>query len=297
MPFTDINPLEYYYMHGYKIMNPLCRLLSANPQYRTVYGSKDITDLSKDPGGLMLLNSITIDALQYLKKCTDSKSWDLLSIDEMQMRTMLTGQATHERQAYIDAGVPEANLPSESALRKGTRKAVADRIRDLWELCIAARTELAAAEPATDPWIIRGDGNRSASALAAAGAAFPDGGLIPDTTRFGKTWHTNQFWSTSEGDDLASVAGKAVVWLVRIKAGATQGRAGGLYLSEKEVLFPYDMPIFMEGGVSISAADQIAGLKLDIFTRPEELRSKISSVFAANSWPSGKAKFLVGHEE
>ena len=292
--FTDIAPLTYYYMHGYKIMNPFCRIITQLPTHRLLLEDTTFENREDDPGNKVLLHSTCVDILQKLKRQTDSKGWALLQIDEETEKAMITGDVSTLRGNLIDAYGAD-NVPTPKVLRDGMRGGVIERLRALWTLCQQTASALAAETPATCDWVIRGDGAGAKGYFATQGANFVP--HAPSWTRFGRDWGTNQFFSTSVGDELASVAGRAVIWVIRLKTTGSKGRLGGAYTSEAEVLFPYDVKIRFEGGVVVSAADQLDTINLASFEGPEVLRAKLKAVYLKNGFSTGsKTHFLVAKE-
>lgn len=300
--FTDIPPLVYYYMHGYKVMNPFCRILSENPQYRFILEWRNLQFAGEKDSRQVLADSITIKTLMTLQKSLDSKSWDLLGLEDLLTTSVITGDGGAEQRSLVEAyreyGVT-IDLPNAAAVLAASRKKSRDKLGSLWRLLIDTREALLAASPPTCSWLIRGDTAGMIGYLATQGAVYPADSLVASACRFGAIWRTNQFFSTSDGDELASLAGKALVWLIRINPGATQGRVGGIYTSEAEVLFPYDVSLMLNGGVTVSSIEQIDGVNLASFDRPEGLRVKMRQVYEANrnSWTNGKARFLVATEQ
>lgn len=299
--FTDLKPLEYYYLHGYKLMNPFCRILSENPQYRFILEWRNLKYVGENNSRQVLADSITIKALMTLKKSLDSKTWDLLGLDELTVKSVLTGDAEDEYQSMVDGyrsmGVT-TGLSDRTSILAHSRKTARDKLGALWRLLIDTRSALAAAQTPICTWLIRGDTSGMIRYLATQGVVFPEASAAASACRFDVIWPTNQFFSTSVGDELASLAGKALVWLIRINPGATQGRSGGLYTSEAEVLFPYDVRLMLNGVVSVSSAEQIEQLGLDGFDEKDKLRQKLMAVYVKNkrSWPNGKAMFLIATE-
>ncbi|MCD2517131.1 hypothetical protein LQ564_12525 [Massilia sp. G4R7] len=300
--FTDVEPLSYYYKHGYKLMNPFCRILSESPQYRYILEWRNLQYEGEKDSRQVVADSVTIKALMTLKRSLDSKSWDLLNLDESSVNSVLTGDAGAEHRlmvsTYREMGVT-TDMPSEGDVLKYARKTSRDRLGALWHLLVETRRALAAASPPACSWLIRGDTDGMIGYLATQGATFPPATPLAASCQFDRTWQTNQFFSTSDGDELASLAGRALIWLIRINPGATQGRVGGLYTSEAEILFPYDVTLRLNGGVLVSSVEQIDNVNLASFDKPEELRKKLRQVYKANqsSLTNGKARFLVATEE
>ncbi len=297
--FTDIAPLDYYYKHGYKLMNPFCRILSENPQYRFILEWRNIEHVGEKNSRQVLADSITIKTLMGLRSL-DSKSWDLLGLDESQTNTIITGDASAEHESFVRTyegmGVT-TGLPSKSEMLAGTRKTARDKLGSLWRLLVDTKIALANASPPTCSWLIRGDTEGMVSYLATQGAVFPVA-VAHHAFKLGVTWRTNQFFSTSVGDVLASLAGKALVWLIRINPGTTQGRSGGIYTSEAEVLFPYDVTLTLVGGIAVSSVEEIKSLNLQAFVHVVGLREKLLQVYQANgkAWPNGLARFVIAVE-
>ena len=299
--FTDVAPLDYYYLHGYKIMNPFCRILSATPQYRYILEWKDVKYAGEKDSRLVLANSIAVKIMMAMKSAlaNDSKAMDLLDLNEMTVNSVITGNGDGEQNALVSAYAKEGmqlDLAGDSVLKTGT-ELVCNRFAALWNLLMETRRALLAAAPATGSWVIRGDTAGIINYLGTEGALVPMGNPAPSVVKFGTVWRTNQFFSTIVGDELASLAGKALVWLIRIQPGSTQGRTGGIYSSEAEVLFPYDVALRLDGAVCVSSVDQISKLDLHAFGQEAALCSKLKAVYRANTFPDGKAWFLVATEQ
>jgi len=299
--FTDNKPLDYYYKHGYKLMNPFCRILSENPHYRFILEWRNLKYEGEKDSRHRIADSITIMILMALQKSLDSKSWDLLDLDDLMTKTVITGDAGTEHRSLVDGyrkeGVTDG-LPTAAEVLAASRKMSRDKLGSLWRLVIETREALLSASPATCSWLIRGDTAGMLGYLSTQGVSFPADSSLGGAIRFDTRWRTNQFFSTSEGDELASLAGKALVWLICIEPSTTQGRAGGIYKSEAEVLFPYDVTLHLEGGIWVSSIAQIDSLKLSAFANSDDLRTKMRQVYEANkhAWANGKVKFLVAKE-
>ena len=144
--------------------------------------------------------------------------------------------------------------------------------------------------------LIRGDSSKMKQYLETLGLSFPDIGT-PHCQIYRKRWRTNQFFSTSVGHSLAGPASRALVWLIRIDKKTTKGRSGGHYTSESEILFPYDVEFELEGVIHVGAETNIAGLKLNLLTDPERVRSELTEVYQANRFTQQTAPwFLVAKE-
>lgn len=299
--FTDIAPLDYYYMHGYKIINPFCRILSGTPQYRYILEYKDLKSNGEKDLRVVLANSVTVKIMMAMKSAlaNDSKAMDLLDLDELTVNSVITGNGDKERNALVSAYAKEGvklDVTGDSMLKTGN-SLICNRFASLWNLLIETRKALLVASPATHSWVIRGDTAGIINYLGTEGALVPTSNPAPSVIWFGTVWRTNQFFSTSVGDQLASLAGKALVWLIRITPGSTQGRTGGIYSSEAEVLFPYDVSIRLDGAVCVTSVEQIAHLNLAALGQADALRVKLREVYEANTFPDGKAWFLVATEQ
>lgn len=298
--FTDIPPLEYYYLHGYKLMNPFCRILSENPQYRFILEWRNLQFEGEKDSRLRLADSITIKTLMSLKGSLDSKALKILGLDEWELNCVITGDASGEHKALVkESGMKAEDLPSASQILGGARETARNRLGSLWQLLVQTRIALASAAPPSDTCLIRGDTSGMINYLSTQGVSFPPPTAAAFANVSSVVWRTNQFFSTSIGNELASLAGKALVWIIRINPGSTEGRSGGVYTSEAEILFPYDVSFKLDGVIGASSREQIAGLNLSGFSKAEELRAKMIAVYDANknSWTDNKVRFLVATEQ
>lgn len=297
-PFTDIEALAYYYKHGYKIMNPFCREMTANSHYKVTLDEYIRNIDSPTNPKQAEADELTARVLQSLKGKIDSKSWSLLGIDDRLEKTVVSGSAKEEHEelvsAYRSMGQTEG-LPTEEQILAGSKKQASDRIAALWQLVKDTKTALAGKDMPKCDWVIRGDTGGMVEFLRTQGVTIPESSSAASANLSTSSWSTNQFFSTSEGDELASLAGKALVWLIRVQ-GKSEGRVGGIYESEVEILFPYDVSLSISGVVSVGAEDQIAGLELTGFDKSEELRAKILAVYKANTFPSNQIRFLICSE-
>jgi hypothetical protein len=293
MPFTHAKPLDYYYMHGYQIMNPFYRILSAHPQY--MY----LIDAAIAGGNDAAVKSVITKVLMDLKKATEFRGWDFMNLDETMMQAIFAGDASAEHGELVKQFGADAVIGSERVIMKGYRQQAADRLSDLVDLLEDARKELELQKRPRCSWVIRGDSSGMTKYLKTQGIEFPE--VIASSAQcyfFNKDWQTNQFFSASDGDELASLAGRAIVWLIRIDPERTSGRAGGNYLVEKEVLFPYNIQLHLKGGIDVASENDIGNLNLEKFGHPEELRAKLLKVYRANrsAWTANKARFLIAGE-
>ncbi|UWI55353.1 hypothetical protein [Xanthomonas oryzae] len=112
-------------------------------------------------------------------------------------------------------------------------------------------------------------------------------------------WSTNQFFSTSTGDELASLAGRALVWVIHIDPARTRSRDGGSYVSESEVLFPYETPFHLYGYAEVSSLEQIAQVDLNGLPRSTLLRDRMHQIYAkgGSTWPGNRCRFLFAEEQ
>ncbi|WP_414448101.1 hypothetical protein AB4851_01305 [Burkholderia sp. 22PA0099] len=291
MPFVATPPLDYYYLHGYKIMNQFYRIMAAQPQY------KYMVDQALTNGNNVAFNSVITKVLMDLKK--DPKGWELMKIDEQMMTAIMQDDASADHRELISALGPGPNVPSERQIMQDYRQQAATRLSDLVDLLEDTKGALQARPRPTGSWVIRGDSVGMVQYLKTQGIAFPD---VPPPAgqcyRFDKDWRTNQFFSTSSGDGLASIAGVSLVWIMRIDPARTQGRIGGAYTSEEEVLFPYEVPFQLECGIDVASEGDIGKLNLASFSQPDNLRTKLLGVYRANAsrWSGNKARFLVARE-
>jgi len=294
MAFTDIQPLDYYYAHGYKVMNPFYRIMAAHPQY------KYLVDRAIGNGNDAAVNSVITKVLMDLKNAADPKGWDLMQLDETTMAAILGGDAIIEHRELVKHLEPGVAAPSEREIMQGYRQQVSNRLSQLVDLLEDTREALRSKPRPECSWVIRGDSRGMTQYLKTQGIEFPaDVAPSGHCYRFGKDWQTNQFFSTSTGDTLASLAQRALVWIIQIDPKRTSGREGGAYLSEKEVLFPYEVRLHLECGIDVASEDDIGKLDLNAFGQKEkELRAKLLTVYRANksSWPANRARFLVARE-
>jgi hypothetical protein len=292
MGFTDIAPLDYYYAHGYQVMNPFYRIMAANPQYKYLVGR------AIDNGNDTAANSVITKVLIDLKNTASPKGWDMMQLDETTMAAILGGDAMieHRELVALAGGGP---VPSERNIMQGYRQQVSNRLSELVDLLEDTREALRSKPRPGCAWVIRGDSTGMIRYLKTQGIEFPDV-VAPSghCYRFGKDWLTNQFFSTSDSDTLASLAQRALVWIIQIDPARTNGREGGAYLSEKEVLFPYEVRLHVEAGIDVASEADIGNLNLNTFGQPAQLRAKLLAVYRANrsSWPANKARFLVARE-
>lgn len=294
MPFTAMPPLDYYYLHGYKIMNQFYRIMAAQPQYRYM------VEHALTNGNHVASNSVITKVLMDLKR--DPKGWDLMDIDERMMAAIMQGDASAEHRELATAMAqfnPGAAVPTERQMMQDYRQQAAARLSDLVDLLEDTKTALLAKQRPTGSWVIRGDSVGMTQYLKTQGIAFPE--AVPPAGqcyRFDKGWRTNQFFSTSSGDALASIAATSLVWIMRIDPARTQGRIGGAYASEEEVLFPYEVPFHLECGIDVASENHVGGLNLGPISQPDALRAKLLAVYRANAarWNGGKARFLVARE-
>lgn len=290
MAFVDTPPLDYYYLHCYKIMNQFYRIMAAQPQYKYMVNQAMVN------GNDAAFNSVIAKVLMELQK--DPKGWTSMDIDEPMMRAITKGEATAEHREMA-AIYGAAGVSSERDMMRQYWQRAATRLSDLADLLEDTKGALLARPRPTGSWVIRGDAKGMTDYLKTQGIAFPD--VAPpggQCYRFDQGWRTNQFFSTSSGDGLASIAGSSLVWIMRIDPARTQGRIGGAYTSEEEVLFPYEVPFQIECGIDVASANDIAGLNLAAIGRPDDLRAKLLGVYRTNAsrWDGSKARFLVARE-
>lgn len=307
MPNTDsfhaTPPLDYYYKDGYQVMNPFCRIISEAPQYRYAleYRNGHYTGDKINPW-TVFADSVTARILIALKENLRDGQWRMLGISDEQLRTVRNGDAEAEFAEYA-ANMRAADMSlsgfSETDLRNGNRKHARERLAALLKFLADAKNELASRKRPEVSWVIRGDGPGMIDYMKARGVGIPDAGYPAHVCRSNVKWNTNQFLSTSDRNELASLAGKDLVWLIRIKPETTQGRSGGMYTGENEVLFPYDVSLTIDGCVSVSSIEQISGVDLKGFSEAASLRKKLCQVYEANRrrWTHGIVRFLVATEE
>ena len=290
--FTDIPPLDYYYLHGYKLLNPFCRIIAANPQNVHLLESS-VRNKDRDAG-----DQVVVRMLMDLKNTADAKGWELLGLDEFTINAIRNGNVTQEMEEIANLMPADAELPSAKKLLKRHNKLANKKLAALTELLKDTKQALAAKPLPAASWVIRGDSDGMLNYLKTKGVVFPESAVSASCQTIGKNWETNQFFSTSGGDVLASLAGRALVWIIKIVPGQTKGRIGGLYASESEVLFPYDVKFRLEGRVTIDSEEDISKLQLSAFQDPEGLRAKLYKVYSTNrsSWKTRPARFLIALE-
>ncbi|WP_123070968.1 hypothetical protein [Massilia aurea] len=307
MPNTDsfhaTPPLDYYYKDGYQVMNPFCRIISEAPQYRYALEYRDgpYTGDKSNPW-TVLADSVTARILIALKGNLRDGQWRMLGISDEQHRTVISGDAEAEYAEYAanmrKEGISLSGF-SETDLRDGNKKYARERLAALLKFLDEAKNALASRKHPEVSWVIRGDGPGMIDYMKTRGVDIPDVGTPARVCRSNVKWNTNQFFSTSDRNELASLAGKDLVWLIRIKPETTKGRSGGMYTGENEVLFPYDVSFTIDGCVSVSSIEQISGVDLTGFSDPGGLRKKLCQVYAANRrrWTHGVVRFLLATEE
>lgn len=305
MARTPKDSLNHYYLHGYQLINPICRIVRSTPTIRVDMdrGGKNLPDV--------VVNFLVRQILEQHNLSMNDNAVKLLG-DSDDVRAAVTGDASLQARAF-KAALDQFN-PQESAkhtvqsLKKPELNRVCREIfgkmEEAWtdakniKLALRAvpRIKLTEVGRSRQAYLIRGDTNSMINFLANNVPRFRRAVAGRCAIAMHTEWTTNQPFSTSSGNGLASVAGHALIWLIRVDPDRTSGRAGGLYIGEAEILFPHGVVFSIEGMVAVSSITDIDDVNLVQFSYNQQLREKIRSVYTANNLNGKKVCFLVASE-
>lgn len=299
--FADIaDPLEWYYGSGYKLINPACRILTQNVGYRSTLQASRADDYLFQYTVAKLTNDLHGQVTRGGEK---TKTWDWMEIDEESRTILLTKSARDiaESLQTDDSLAPGMTVQqADRQIVKTTHHVAFDRLKSLWDICRRVNAALVSAggrPPGTCKWVIRGEGTRSITRMEGAGAVFSD--TKGTLARSGRDWTAPQFLSTTDGTELANVAQKALIWIIRIKSpDETSGRSGGAYQSEGEVLFPFGTSFRLDGGTKIDETTDLNAFDLSILPpeEQEEAAAFLKTVYEKNKTSGKVTHFLFATE-
>ncbi|MGI4859981.1 MAG: hypothetical protein ACRYHA_24260 [Janthinobacterium lividum] len=232
---------------------------------------------------------------------------------EEDVRAAFLGTArgrVREMQAYLEKsgelpGDWNADRIEKSILHKIYRelyRKISDAWRDVCNVKIALaqqpQPDLPLAGRTRLSYLIRGDCQAMIAYLARNAPRFVQPTGARGATIMNAEWTTNQPLSTSVGDALAPLAGRSLVWLIRVDPPATKGRTGGLYSGEAEILFPHDVRFALRGTIVVGSESDIEHVDLTSFTFSEDLRHKMRCVYTRreNFLLRKKVCFLAANE-
>lgn len=303
-PRTESESLSLYYAHGYNLMNPVCRIICGNPTLRSYFELKQ----AKADDAAIRVRQILVDGGLY----GNTKATDLLGVDRDDVNAAFTGDASIQTNAFIaqfKKDAPTQPLPAwqvvHDHLLAGIYTELYGRLLDTWKdlenvksaLHKLPQPDLGSGGKPT--YIIRGDSQGMIDYLDREvpdfKAAVANNTALPMAT----AWTTNQPFSTSSGDDLAALAGRSMIWLIRVDPQTTEGRKGGAYLSEDEVLLPQDVRLALKGMIVVGSSADISHVDLSGIPHPDEVRARMETIYntEGNSLKDKQVHFLLSEEE
>lgn len=302
MSRTQAESLDLYYKHRYQLMNPLCRIITGSPALRDLFEHPPATP--DDATVMNTVRAVLVDNDLY----GNEKARALLG-DYADIRAAFTGDASEQLDALVRFLRNEAADQDFTAPDDLHDRLLLDICRRLYDTLLESWTDLENLRKALaerpqplrlphPPYLVRGDSQGMLDYLARTVA-----GLHGDVTEsvappIDVRWRTNQPFSTSSGTQLAPLAGRALIWLIRIDPQTTHGRAGGLYSAEDEVLLPYDATLAIKGLVVVRSSADIARVDLSRLAHEDEIRARMSAIYNAdgNNLRGRKAAFLIAEE-
>lgn len=307
MPRTAAESLDLYYKHRYLLMNPLCRIITGNAGLRSFFERRE-----KEPGDDIAsekVRQVLIDNNLF----GNEKARALLG-EYADVKAAFTRNANEQMDAFvktIQQDPQHANFaPSEAlhnALLAGIDNDLYATLLEYWIDIENVKTALGnrpqpvlSKDGSNQPaYLMRGDSQSMIEYLNRVVPDFRNDVAARTAVAMNTHWETNQPFSTSSGDTLASLAGRSMIWLIRIDPQTTKGRAGGLYVGEDEVLLPHDVKLAFKGMIGISSSDDVANVDISQFADSAGLRDKMGAIYSAegNNLGGKKVCFLVSEEE
>lgn len=302
MSRSQAESLDLYYKHRYQLMNPLCRIITGNPALRDLFEHPPATP--DDATVMDTVREVLVDNGLYRNK----KARALLG-DYADVRAAFTGDASEQLDALVRSLRNEAGQQDFTAPDDLHDRLLLDIYRDLYDTLLESWTDLenlkkALAErpqpmfPHHPQYLVRGDSQGMLDYLGRTVAGLPGDATEAMAHPIDARWTTNQPFSTSSGTQLATLAGRSLIWLIRIDPQTTHGRTGGLYGAEDEVLLPYDVTLAIQGLIVVGSSADVARVDLSPLAHDDEIRARMSAVYNAdgNKLRGRKTCFVIAEE-
>lgn len=301
MSRTQAESLDLYYKHRYQLLNPLCRIITGSPALRDFFehppAHPDATTVVKT------VREVLVDNNLY----GNEKARALLG-DYADIKAAFTGDANEQLEAFVSTLRNEARHQNFSAPDDLHDRLLLDIYRQLYDNLLESWADLENLRKAlaghpqpvfSHPlYLVRGDSRSMLDYLDRTVAGVRGDADDAMAQTIDARWTTNQPFSTSSGAQLAPLAGRSLIWLIRVDPQTTHGRTGGLYTGEDEVLLPYDVTLALKGLIVVTSSDDVASADLSRLANGDDLRRKISAVYnaAGNNLRGRKVCFLIAEE-